>query len=335
MSFQKPHSNLTHSFSPWMLSLANPTGCLRSHSISLWNFLSPPEAGHNLHNGEYCNSFPLTHLLASTSHLNPFFTKPTTVLELKSNHALLCLNLPVSFYHIETKIQTPYPGLWGHHIVGFMGPFLAQLSHVTLFPSLLAHLTLPLLPILFFQKPPGCPCLLSLVLVVSSAWIFCVFMRLPPPCQAGLRFSVASSKRPFLIPNLKQLLSFPLLYHTFKFLHSTHHNLTLCYLLIWFSLYGLSPPTRRSTAWGQKALTPTSRSHYIPASKPYLAQIATQRVFSQWINKWSHPKEILLGLECFAFLLWEWVLAENNFYPVEFSLYILPKWHMLKVLSFP
>lgn len=79
------------------------------------------------------------------------------------------------------------------------------------------------------QKPQGCPCFLFLVLVSSSALMFfiCMFMRLSPSCQAGLRLNVTSSKMSFLISSLKQLLSCSLLHHSARFLHGTHYSLML------------------------------------------------------------------------------------------------------------
>lgn len=143
------------------------------------------------------------------------------VLEHKSNHASSAKTLQCSI-------------TWRHrseHFILACRPSPGWLHGVCTCPVLPCHL-IPFYScssLSVSQKPQGCPCLLSLVLVSSSAWMsfFCMFMRLPPSYQAGLRLNVTSSKRPFLIPSLKQLLSCPLLHHPAHFLHGTHYSLTL------------------------------------------------------------------------------------------------------------
>lgn len=126
------------------------------------------------------------------------------------------------FHHMETQIRTFYPGLQAITWLASWGLYLPS-SSMSLIPLYSCS------SLSVSQKPQGCPCLLSLVLVSSSAWMsfFCMFMRLPPSYQAGLWLNVTSFKRPFLIPSLKQLLSCPLLHHPAHFLHGTHYSLTL------------------------------------------------------------------------------------------------------------
>lgn len=168
------------------------------------------------------------------------------------------------------------------------------------------------------QKPQGCPCLRSLVLVSSSTcmFFFCMFTRLPPSCQADLRLNVTSSKRPFLIPSLKQLLSCPLLHHPAHFLHGTHYSLMLLHVCLFvFDLVCIAPPTPSGgQLHEEESLWLTLFPQYIPAPKAW-NRAGTWRVFTnEWLSIWRHLKEILLGLGCFAFFLWEWVIDQNDFY---------------------
>lgn len=147
----------------------------------------------------------------------------------KSNHSF-CSNPPMSFYHS--------PDLLDHLLVGPPGAWPPLSNAILVHPPLCSPT--PYTGLSVSQKPQGCPYLWSLhwpFPMPGRLIVPCIFMRLPPSYQAGLRLNVTFSKRPFLMPSLKKLPNCP--HHTIlsDFLHSTHHNLMLVYLVIWPILY--------------------------------------------------------------------------------------------------